>query len=315
MAADWGMRVTLPHGGVRFDIDVPRAIAEPMGGRGARVKWPAETRREVRVGVEDVLLDGIVGQMIGVSAKFEGRLVTQGEIGDGDGGVYVIREVDPRRHVVVATRDLRERQVAMVSMEASAHDAVEVGDEWGMLEQLHGSLTAIEPTPDGATLQVTPFSREDGLGFDLPPDVSICQWAYGMAHLREKGRGDLGRMFYGALAAADQNACLAALEQLGEDDALRDVSVDVDGPDAVIDAWLTDRRGLTANLIAGCRPIGEGVALVAATLLLDGDDRERIFEVLTHAVETAGVFGSGPPRAPSDAAEVLAPIDSFRHRV
>lgn len=254
--------------------------------------------------------------MVSVSSQFDGQLVAQGAIDDGQGGLYVIRGLDPRRHIVVATRGLRKGHVVLVSMEASAHDPVEVGDEWTVLERLYDSVTGVKPRRDEVALELAPFSEDDRLRFDLPPGVYIGQWAYGMAQLRERGRRDLGRMFYGALAATDGDACLAAMERLAEDDALSEADVAMDGPDAVIDAWLTDRRGVTSNLVAGCRPVGRGVALLVATLLLEGDDESRIFEILTHTVETAEVFGrSRKPRAPTDAAEVLAPIDSFRHRV
>ena len=169
---------------------------------------------------------------------------------------------------------------------------------------------------DGPQLTVRPTSSAHRIRFELPPDVYIAQWAYGMAQLKRRGNGDLGPMAYAALAADDTADCLAAFEALADDPGLSGVQAFTDEDTAVLQAELIDSRGIEATLLAGAQPLGRGVALVVATLFLTGGTDEVIVDVLNHALESAEPFGRArKPRASPDARTVLANIDSFRHRV
>jgi hypothetical protein len=315
MADEWDLGVWLPRAGLRFSVAERRAIAEPMGECGVRIKWPAPTRREVRVSVEDDVHESSLGRMLATGAAFGMDIVARGEFDDGKGELSVHRLADLRHHVLVATRRIRRNQIVQLSMEAGA-DGVEVADEWSMLESVYEAVEGASPQPDGPVVVISPFSVEHRIRFDLPGDTFVAQWAYGMAQLRRRRARDPGRMSFGALSAEDVDDCRAAFEAVAVDAALTDAEAWVDDDTAVLSAGLTDDRGVKASLLAGARPLGRGVAIVVATLMLEGEDESAIEDILSHAAATAATFGRArKPRATPDAVTVLEKMDSFRHRV
>ena len=69
MSTGWTFKVVLPAGGAQVEVDQALAVVEPMGDNGVRIKWPAETRREVRLSVEQVPIEGAFGQVPSSSAQ------------------------------------------------------------------------------------------------------------------------------------------------------------------------------------------------------------------------------------------------------
>lgn len=320
---NWALDLSLPSGGSRMTITKAKASIEPMGTTGARIKWPADTRREVRISV--IPIDAASGQaeideVNRLALQFDGELAGWADINEGEGRMFVLREGDARRHVLIASRSLRDGFATQISMEADVFAAKEISDEWAVVEGAYDSLKLIK-REEGAMLRLRPTSHEHRVRFDLPEGVFVPRWAFGMAQLARHGNRGVGRLAWGVLAADDLDECTAALHTLAEDPAFNAPAVhhEEDNGVALFIGGLVDTRGLSSLLICGSRPLGRGVAIVVATLLLGDEmhqDNTEIREILSHALTSAKTFGRARrPRASSSADEVLNGIDSFRNRV
>lgn len=318
----WMTHAQLPAAGLVVpvaDAGKDDVVVAPMGRAGLRVKWQRSGRpREVRIGVEVATTDlQVAAKLADMAAEFGGEVVAALELDDVDASLYVIRELDVRRHVVVAVSRLDERHVVQGSLEASGDQPVEIGDEWARLQSLLTSIvdTGRRDTDPSASAVISPTNVEIGLRFDLPPGVYANGVAYGMDQL-VRGRDRLvGRLVYGGLAARGATKARAALDAAATDPGLRDADVRTDDDVSWLLASIVDASGHEGELVAAARAV-RGISLVCATFVLPGEDRDSHVEYVRHCVSTATRLeerGDGRPTA--DVRDILSKMDSFRRRL
>ncbi|MDH4066497.1 MAG: hypothetical protein OEW19_19005 [Acidobacteriota bacterium] len=174
--------------------------------------------------------------------------------------------------------------------------------------------------PDDAIVHSMLLSSELGLCFRLPAGTVPTGYAYGMAQTNRVGRSGHCRFIADGILARNGEETRTLADALAADPGVRDAHVRmVDSDVAEVQGRVHDDMGQVSELRCRLIPADEGMGLLIATLILDGETDVEAKKLLATATSTVEATGPGPRPVPEDrpasAADALQVIDSFRRRL